>query len=122
MVDLLMNFSHTQCIAICAVLVPANLAATAQSLLMVGLQRSQMQLRLITSVACVYAIMMMLHVASWFMIGVVMVQTFILLGLGLTCLSVNLWAIARPRQLRAILTTLYYHLLPLWKLSIPSTH
>lgn len=89
---------------------------------MVGLQRSKMQLRLITSMACLYAIVMMLHVVSWFVVGVVMMPTFILLGLGLTCLSINLWAIARPHQLRAILTTLYYRLLPLWKPSIPSTH
>lgn len=122
MIDLLMAFSHTQCVAICAVLVPANLAATLQSLLMVGLQRPKAYQRLMTSMASLYALLMILHVASWFVIGVVMMQTYILLGLGLMCLSANLWAIAAPMSLQVILHTLYHRLSPLWKPSIPSTY
>jgi hypothetical protein len=36
---------------------------------------------------------MILHVISWYIIGVVMAPTFILMFLGITCLAINLIAI-----------------------------
>jgi hypothetical protein len=42
--------------------------------------------------------LMILHVFAWFIIGVVMAPTYILLGLGSICLLVNLKAIFSCRS------------------------
>ena len=96
MLDLnpLLEFSRTHCVAICTVLVPANLIATSQTLLLLWFRRPLRQLWLMVAVASLYALVMVLHVMTWLMIGVVMIQTFILFGLGATCLCTNLGAIA----------------------------
>ncbi|MEE3718960.1 hypothetical protein V2H45_19630 [Tumidithrix elongata RA019] len=46
-----------------------------------------------TSVAIAYALAMIFHVFTWFIVGVVMTPTFILLGLGGGCLAINFIAI-----------------------------
>ena len=43
--------------------------------------------------ACTFASIMILHVYTWFMIGVVMPPTYILLSLAVTCLVTNLLVI-----------------------------
>jgi hypothetical protein len=90
----ILEFSRTNCVAICAALVPANLLATSQTLLMLWFRRPMRQMWLMVAIASLYALVMVLHVMTWLMIGVVMVQTFILLGLGAMCLCTNLGAIA----------------------------
>lgn len=97
------DFSRTHCLAICAVLVPANLLATLQTLIFVGLGRPRSTIRLITSFASLYAAVMILHVLTWFVVGVVMLPTFVLSGLGALCLALNLWAIAQPHRLSGFL-------------------
>jgi hypothetical protein len=97
------DFSRAHCLAICAVLVPANLLATLQTLIFVGLDRSRAAVRLITSFASFYAAVMILHVVTWFVVGVVMLPTFVLSGLGGLCLALNLWAIAHPQSLSQFL-------------------
>ncbi|MGJ3252602.1 MAG: hypothetical protein ACFE0J_15960 [Elainellaceae cyanobacterium] len=82
-------FSRDQCVLICAALVPANLIATLQTLTFVWLGKSQIQQRWMASVASLYAMIMVLHVLTWLMIGVVMAPTYILLFLGSLCLCVN---------------------------------
>ncbi|MBD2088730.1 hypothetical protein H6F67_02490 [Microcoleus sp. FACHB-1515] len=105
MLDLsyLADFSRTHCIAICAFLVPANLLATSQTLWMAWQQRPLKQLYLMAAVAALYAIAMVLHVMTWLWIGVIMLPTFVLLGLGSTCLISNAlaigWALYRRSQL-----------------------
>ncbi|MGC1246339.1 MAG: hypothetical protein WA865_09030 [Spirulinaceae cyanobacterium] len=89
----LFEFSRSNCIAICAFLVPANLLATSQTLLFLLQRRSSLHLYLIVTLAVSLAIIMVCHVATWFVIGVVQVQTFVLFGLGSTCLVANLAAI-----------------------------
>ncbi len=91
--DSLNNFSRSHCIEICALLVPANLIATSQTLLFTFLKRSPIQIFTISFSAIVYALLMILHVISWYIIGVVMAPTFILMFLGITCLVINLIAI-----------------------------
>lgn len=87
-------------------LVPANLIATFQTLVFIGLQRPRWEMYWITSLSAVYATLMVLHVLSWFVVGVVMLPTFVLLGLALVCYALNGWAIAHPpsqsRFLRAL--------------------
>jgi len=110
------DFSRTHCLAICAALVPANLLATLQTLIFVGCDRPRSTIRLITSVASLYATLMILHVITWFMVGVVMAPTFVLIGLACLCLGLNLWAIAHSQSLFRFLQSLVR-----WALSlIPS--
>ena len=95
MLDLhcLNEFSRSHCIAICAFLVPANLIATSQTILLTILKRSPVQIFTISASAIIYALLMIFHVISWYIIGVVMAPTFILMFLGITCFAINLTAI-----------------------------
>ncbi|PSO80260.1 MAG: hypothetical protein BRC44_06850 [Cyanobacteria bacterium QS_4_48_99] len=105
MIDLapITDFSRIHCIAICGVLVPANLLASSQPLLLLFLRHSRKQLHLATGLAISLATIMILHVATWLMIGVVGAETFVLLGLGTSCLITNLWVIAYPQTFRRLL-------------------
>ncbi len=93
-ISLLFEFSRSNCVAICAFLVPANLLATSQTLLYLLLRRPSSHFYLAVTLAASLAITMIGHVATWFIIGVIKIQTFILLGLGSTCLVINLGAMA----------------------------
>lgn len=100
------EFSRTNCVAICAFLVPANLLLTLQTIIFTALRRPQAQVRKSALLACIPAILMVLHVLTWLMIGVVMAPTYILLCLGSTCLGMNLWAITNSQSLVSLLQTL----------------
>jgi hypothetical protein len=93
------EFSHTYCIAICAFLVPANLLATLMTGILTGLNRPRSQVRASVVVASLCATTMIFHVFTWFAIGVVMPPTYILLLMGITCLTLNIWAIAHPASM-----------------------
>ncbi len=93
------EFSHTYCIAICAFLVPANLLTTLQTVIFTGLKRHRVQVQISVLVASIFAITMIFHVFTWFIIGVVMPPTFILLLMALSCLTINIWAIAHPASM-----------------------
>lgn len=97
------EFSHTYCIAICAFLVPANLLTTLQTVILTGLNRPRIQIWASVVVASLWATAMIFHVFSWFAIGVVMPPTYILLVMGITCLTVNVWAIAHPASMMQLI-------------------
>lgn len=99
----LLEFSRNHCVAICAVLVPANLIATTLTLFSVGQHRASQQIHRKTAIASLFALAMVLHVMTWLMVGVVMAPTFILLALGSVCLLTNGWAIAHPASLASLL-------------------
>ncbi len=103
----LLEFSHTYCVAICALLVPLNLLATLGTLALVSAQRPERQIRLTVAVALLLALAMVLHVLTWFVIGVVQVPTYVLLGLGSLCFGVNVWAIAHRRSMQWIFGVLW---------------
>jgi hypothetical protein len=109
MLDLtsILTFSHVHCIAICAVLVPVNLLATVQTLVLTGLNRPASQRWSTIALACLAAVLMVLHVITWFVVGVVMLPTFVLWSLGAVCLSSNLWALCHPESLRGLLIWLW---------------
>jgi hypothetical protein len=90
----ILEFSRTHCVTICAFLVPLNLLATLQTMVLTALRRPPLQISLAVGLASAFAVTMILHVATWLVIGVVMAPTFILLGLGSLCLAINLGAIA----------------------------
>ncbi|HEY9636692.1 MAG TPA: hypothetical protein V6D14_25055 [Coleofasciculaceae cyanobacterium] len=99
----LIEFSSANCVAICAALVPANLLLTLQTMVFTGLRRPQAQVRQVALLACLPALVMVLHVLTWWMIGVVMAPTYILLWLASICLGINVWAIAHPQSLAGLL-------------------
>ena len=94
----LAEFSRAHCISICTFLVPANLIATTLTIILTALSRPQVQVLQAAGIASIPALVMILHVFTWFVIGVVMVPTYILLWLGTSCLFVNLWAILLQKR------------------------
>jgi hypothetical protein len=101
------EFSRTNCVAICAFLVPANLLLTLQTIIFTGLHRPQAKITKAALLACIPAILMVLHVFTWLMIGVIMAPTYILLCLGSTCLGLNLWAITNSQSMVRLLQALW---------------
>ncbi|MEH1806589.1 hypothetical protein [Nostoc sp.] len=94
----LAEFSRGNCISICAFLVPANLLVTISTMILVALRRPSYQVWQSAGIASFFASVMILHVYTWFMIGVVMAPTYILLCLAITCLVTNLTAILFQRH------------------------
>ncbi|MBD1213761.1 MAG: hypothetical protein ACK4ZH_14810 [Dolichospermum sp.] len=94
----LAEFSRNNCIGICAFLVPANILTTLLTMILVFLNRPLGQVWISTGLACLFASIMVLHVYTWFMIGVVMTPTYILLSLAVTCLLTNLLLIIWRRN------------------------
>lgn len=109
MIDLntLSEFSRNHCLAICGFLVPANLLGTLQTLILVGLNRPRYQVQRATAMAIAFALVMILHVYTWFAIGVVMAPTYILLLLGSVCLCLNIWALWHRESMMRSLQALY---------------
>lgn len=102
----LFEFSRSNCVGICTFLVPANLITTALTLTLTGLDRSRAQIVIAAGIASLFSGIMVLHVLTWFLIGVVMLPTYILLSLGSLCLVTNLVAVSRPTQIRELLRAL----------------
>ncbi|MEH2348774.1 MAG: hypothetical protein V7K55_12340 [Nostoc sp.] len=94
----LVEFSCGNCIGICAFLVPANLLVTILTMGLVALRRPSYQVWQSVGIASFFASVMILHVYTWFMIGVVMAPTYILLWLAITCLVINFGAILYQRR------------------------
>ncbi|MBD2578673.1 hypothetical protein [Oscillatoria sp. FACHB-1406] len=98
----LLHFSHQNCIAICAFLVPATFFTTGHTAWAFLFDGSLYRIRLSAACASVFALLLFLHVSSWFVIGVVTPVTFILSGLGGTCLFVNALAVAMTPDLELV--------------------
>ncbi|MEH2335542.1 hypothetical protein [Nostoc sp.] len=94
----LVEFSRGNCISICAFLVPANLLVTILTMSLVALRRPSYQVWQSAGIASFFASVMIMHVYTWFMVGVVMAPTYILLWLAITCLVTNLAAILFQRR------------------------
>lgn len=94
----LAEFSRASCVGICAFLIPANLVATSLTAVFTVWRRPAVQVWQAAGIASIFALVMILHVFTWFMIGVVMAPTYILLGLGSSCLFANLGAIFLRRS------------------------
>lgn len=97
-INALAELSRIHCLSICAFLVPANLVATSLVLRLSFLQATTRQMLFFTAIASTLALALFLHVGTWLMIGVIMPPTFILAGLGLTCLVVNYIALAHRQK------------------------
>lgn len=97
------EFSRVNCGTICAFLVPANILATLQTLIFTKAKSSPVKLQLMVGFASFYAVLMLLHIYTWFTVGIVMMPTYILLSLGGFCLATNIWAIAHPSSLLSLM-------------------
>ena len=62
------------------------------------LRRPDAQVWQAAGIASIFASVMILHVFTWFMVGMVMAPTYILLCLGIICLCANLGAILLRRR------------------------
>ncbi len=56
-------------------------------------------MRLAAALGIFSAVALALHVFSWFLLGVVMPPSYMLLSLSALCLGLNLWAAVRPEHL-----------------------
>lgn len=92
-INTLTEFSRSNCVSICEFLVPANLLATLLTVIFTVLRRPTHQVWQAAGIASIFAFVMIMHVYTWFMIGVVMTPTYILLSLAISCLLTNLGAI-----------------------------
>jgi len=99
--DTLCDFSRANCLSICALLVPANLVATALTMIFTAIGCPTVQIWQAVGIASILALVMLFHVFTWFMIGVVMVPTYVLLWLGTICLLTNLGVLAYRRPMPA---------------------
>ena len=100
------EFSRCHCIGICAVLVPTNLGLAIATLLLTAFNRSPRLIYTTVSLGILPAIVLLLHVATWWSIGVVMLPTFILPILATTCLATHAYAVFNPQHLRNLLLTI----------------
>ena len=92
------EFSRNHCVGICAFLVPANLLATLLSLIFVVVKTPRVKLLTSVTIATIFAIILSLHVASWWIVGVIQAPTFILLALATVCISLNVWVMIQSKQ------------------------
>ncbi|MBE9196245.1 hypothetical protein IQ219_13240 [Synechocystis sp. LEGE 06083] len=96
----LADFSRGHCVGICAALVPSILLCTTICAGLIALDRPRWSVNTAYVATLVACGVMVLHVASWFSIGVITPVTFILLGLSLSCGS---------------LATLFWRCSPQWQ-------
>ncbi|QOV21719.1 hypothetical protein [Anabaenopsis elenkinii] len=89
----LAEFSRENCISICAFLVPANLISCLLTIILTVLRRPTHQVWKSATISSIFALAMVFHVFTWFMIGVVMLPTYILLSLAISCMLSNFAAI-----------------------------
>ena len=94
----LSEFSRANCISICAFLVPANVVSTSVTILLAILCRPQVEVWQAAGVSSIFAVVIILHVLTWFWVGVVMVPTYILLWLGTNCLISSLGAVVLHKR------------------------
>ena len=100
-INSIIEFSHLYCVAICGVLVPMNVLASLQPIIFTALRRPKNEINLMALVASFYGLMIIFHVGTWFIVGVVRIQTFILLWFASTSLITNIWAVTHGDSMRA---------------------
>lgn len=101
--DQLCEFSRNHCIAICGGLVPFNLVLSFLTLVYVARQVDPAKIQKNAIAVYCGVTLMVLHVSTWFLIGVVMIPTFLLPTFGAVCVAINLWGTKAPNSLRQFL-------------------
>jgi phosphate/sulfate permease len=101
------EFSRCHCIGICAILVPTNLLLTIATMLSTTLGRSTSTIYATVGLSILPAIVLLLHVITWWSIGIIMLPTYILPILAVTCLTINAYAAINPQQMGYLLRKIY---------------
>ncbi|WP_293145400.1 hypothetical protein [Okeania sp. SIO3I5] len=92
-----------------------NVLASLQPIIFTILHRRKKEINLMALVASFYALMIILHVVSWFIVGVVRIQTFILLWFASCCLITNIWAVVHGSSMRVTIKFLQQFIVKLLK-------
>ena len=90
-----------------SVLFSSLLITTISTLVLVGMSQPLVKIRWSQALAAALASALFLHVSTWFMIGVVTPVTFILFGLGTTCLLINFLAVVYRRNIAQSLSAVW---------------
>ena len=101
------EFSRSHCVSICAVFIPLNLCVAGGTTLLVVSNRSPRLLYSTVGISLLPAIVLLLHVATWWSIGVVMLPTFILPALAMVCLVNNAYAVIAPQHMRKLAISIW---------------
>jgi hypothetical protein len=96
------EFSRCHCIGICAFLVPVNLGLANATILLTAFNRSPQLIANVARISIVPALILLLHVATWWSIGVVMLPTFILPTLAIVCLTTQAYVVSNPDRTRQL--------------------
>jgi hypothetical protein len=100
----ILELSRTHCVSICGLLVPLGLLMTCGTLLQLGFRQPSWRIHLSAGLATGTASLMVLHVYSWWMMGVVMGPTYVLSFLAGLFLSLNGWALVHRHSLLQVVT------------------
>ncbi|ABB58506.1 conserved hypothetical protein [Synechococcus elongatus PCC 7942 = FACHB-805] len=95
-------FSREHCIALCGALVPLTILLTFSAILLVLAEAPRIWQRSLALAGALPAILMVLHVYSWWAVGVVAAPTFILCGLTVICGLIQLVILKRSLTPAAI--------------------
>lgn len=76
-------------------------------MLSAALGRSKAIVNVTVALSILPAIVLLLHVISWWAIGVVMLPTYILPVLAITCLMINIYAAINSQQMGYLLRKIY---------------
>jgi hypothetical protein len=98
-VSTLHEFSRCHCVAICAGLVPANLLLSASVIGLTMFDRSIALRQWLSIGGAGCCLLLIAHVMSWWLIGVVAPATFILPALGLISSAVNWCCLNYPTRM-----------------------
>ncbi len=116
MLDLstLHEFSRCHCLAICAGLVPANLLLSTAVIGLTMFNGSRATRRWLSIGGAGCFMLLLAHVMSWWLIGVVAPATFILPALGLCCSAINGACLSYPVSMSRFWRSI---VIPDWKSS-----
>lgn len=88
--NFLWQLSRAHCVSICSFLVPSILLVTLATIILVIMGKSESKSIFTASFGIFLSLVMLLHVFSWFAIGVVLGPTYMLIALACSCLVINL--------------------------------
>jgi hypothetical protein len=94
--DTLNHFSRCNCVAICAALIPMNLLLSTAVIGLTAIDYPALLRQRLATLGSFLGVLLIAHVMSWWIAGVVAPATIILPSLAVVCSIVNWSCIARP--------------------------
>jgi hypothetical protein len=103
------EFSRCYCVAICAGLVPANLLLSTAVIGLTVVNGAMVLRRWLSLGGLCCCLLLLGHVMSWWLIGVVAPATFILPMLSLLCSAMNWACLSHPVAMNRVFKLLVMH-------------